>query len=180
MATATVSINQDLLGENAREIREVLTRSFSEARRRLDEREAQLSLQLEEKINEVNIHNKSNIKDREQLKSVLEYMQSSLSSNTLQETGNDAIKPIIEKIDKLEMKQERIQLNWSPHNLYEEINKIGGVCTTYIGRSLTEIPSELSEYNVNEEILILPLYQQQNKKFKLFCADHSGKENTFI
>ena len=119
MATATVSINQDLLGENAREIREVLTRSFSEARRRLDEREAQLSLQLEEKINEVNIHNKSNIKDREQLKSVLEYMQSSLSSNSLQETGNDAIKPIIEKIDKLEMEQERIQLNLSPHNLYE-------------------------------------------------------------
>ena len=57
----------------------------------LDEREAQLSLQLEEKVNEVKILNKSNIKDREQLKSVLELMQSGLSSNTLQETGNDAI-----------------------------------------------------------------------------------------
>ena len=57
----------------------------------LDEREAQLSLQLEEKVNEVKILNKSNIKDREQLKSVLELMQSGLSSNTLQETGNDEI-----------------------------------------------------------------------------------------
>ena len=58
MVITSISINQDLLEKNAREIREVLTRSFSEARRRLDEREAQLSLQLEEKINEVNIHNK--------------------------------------------------------------------------------------------------------------------------
>ena len=103
MATATVSIDQDnLIEENAREVREILAHSFTEARRRLDEREAQLSLQLEEKINEIKIHNKSSITDRRQLKSVLELMQSSLSSNTLQETGNEAVKPIIEKIDKLE------------------------------------------------------------------------------
>ena len=164
MATATVSINQDFLEENAREMREVLARSFSEARRRLDEREAQLSLQLEEKINEVKIHNKSNIKDREQLKSVLELMQSGLSSNNLQETGNEAVKPIIERLDKLEMEQMRIQLNWSPHNLYQEISKIGEVCTTYNDKSLTEISSELSEYNVNEEILILPPYRHQKQE----------------
>ena len=170
MATATVSIKQDLLEENAREMREVLARSFSEARRRLDEREAQLSLQLEEKINEVNIHNKSDIKDREQLKSVLEFMRSGLSSNTLQETENDAIKPIIEKIDKLEMDQLRIQLNWCPNNLYEEINKIGEVCTTYITKSLTEIPSELSECDFNEGILIqLPYQQQKLEIHSLLC-----------
>ena len=170
MATATLSINQDLLEENARETREVLTRSFSEARQRLDEREAQLSLQLEEKINEVKIHNKNNIKDREQLKSVLELMRSGLSSNTLQETGNDAIKPIIEKIDKLGMEQLRIKLDWSPQNLYGEINTIGEVCTTYIDKSLSEISSELSEYDINEGILILPPYQQQKQEIHtLLC-----------
>ena len=131
MATATVLIDKDnLLEENAREMREILASSFSEARRRLDEREAQLSLRLEEKVNEVRIHNKSNNTDREQLKSVLEFMQSGLSSNTLKETGNEATKPILEKINKLESEQLEIQFNWSPQNLYEEINKMGEVCTT--------------------------------------------------
>ena len=121
MATATVLIDKDnLLEENAREMREILASSFSEARRRLDEREAQLSLRLEEKVNEVRIHNKSNNTDREQLKSVLEFMQSGLSSNT---------KPILEKINKLESEQLEIQFNWSPQNLYEEINKMGEVCS---------------------------------------------------
>ena len=130
MATATVFIDKDnLLEENARKMREILASSFSEARRRLDEREAQLSLRLEEKINEVRIHNKSNNTDREQLKSVLELMQSGLSSNTLKETGNEATKLILGKIDKLEREQLKIQFNWSPQNLYEEIKKMGEVCT---------------------------------------------------
>ena len=161
MATAEVSIEKKKeKGDNIREQKEILSRCFSEARRRLDEREAQLSLQLEQ----IEIHNMKIVTNKNKLFSALEIIHACLSSNTLQETRNEAIKPIIEKIAKLEMEQLRIQLNWSPHNLYEEINKIGEVCTTYIGKSLTEVSSELSEYDINEGILILPLYQQQEQE----------------
>ena len=118
----------------------------------MDEREAQLSLQLEEKINEIKIHDKSNITDRNQLKSVLELIQSGLSSNTLQETGNDAIRPLIEKIDFLEKEQLRVQFNWSPQNLYGEINNVGEVCIT--------------KYDVNSQVLILPPFEQQKQEIQ--------------
>ena len=130
MATTAVSTDMDEeIEENIREQREILSRCFSGARKRLDEREAQLSLQLEEKIKEVKIHTKKITTDIHQLNSALEQLQVCLSSNTLQETGNDAIIPIKNKIGMLEREELRVQFNWSPQNLYNEINKIGEIST---------------------------------------------------
>ena len=63
----------------------------------------------------------------------------------------------------------RVQFNWCPHNLYEEVKSIGDVCSSNIDTSLTEIPYDVSEY-VNERILTPPPYEQQKTEIhSLLC-----------
>ena len=127
MATADVPINSGLFerDEDAIRQREIISRCFSEARRKLDEREAELSRQLEQKLRENQIHKKKLLTDRQQLISVSEHIQASLSSNSLQETGNEAVRLFEQKIEKLKEEERRVQFDWSPQELYSEISKIG-------------------------------------------------------
>ena len=56
---------------------------------RVDEREAQLSPQLEE----IEIHNKKIVTDKNKLFSALQIKQACLSADVLQKTRNGAVKP---------------------------------------------------------------------------------------
>ena len=129
MATADVPTDSGLYerDEDAIRQRETLSLCFSEARRKLDEREAELSRQLEQKLRENQIHKKKLDTDRQQLKSASEQIQANLSSNSLQETGNEAVKLLKQKIKKLEEEERSVEFDWSPQQLYSEISKIGEV-----------------------------------------------------
>ena len=129
MATADVPTVSGLYerDEDAIRQREIISRCFSEARRKLDEREAELYRQLEQKLRENQIHKKKLDTDRQQLKSASEQIQANLSSNSLQETGNEAVRLFKQKIKKLEEEERRVEFDWSPQQLYSEISKIGEV-----------------------------------------------------
>ena len=181
MAMTIVATDIDKeIEENIREQREILSRCFSEARRRLDEREAQLSLQFEEKIKEIKIHTKKIATDIHQLNSALEQLQACLSSNTLQETGNDAIKPIKNKIGMLEREELRVQFNWSPHNLYSEINKIGETTTIPARIQFTCI----SEDNIREQsyfkVVTPPPYEQQKQEISSILTKPFQKGDLYV
>ncbi|KAI6661034.1 Ubiquitin carboxyl-terminal hydrolase 4 isoform X5 [Oopsacas minuta] len=163
MATADVSIDVDFeLEEYAREQRDRISLCFSEARRRLNEREAKLSLQFEEKLNECRAHNKSITADKNQLKYALELLLASLSSNSLQETGDESARPIKEKIVNLENQETIVQFDWFPQNLYTEISNIG---------SVTILPNQITcilEYNTKKQMFFKrvspPYHEQQNNE----------------
>ena len=169
MATAEVSIRMDTdMEDNIREQREILSRCFSEARRRLDERETQLSLQLEE----IEIRNKKIVTDGTKLYSALQIIQTCLSSNSLAGTGNEAVKPITDKIGKLVGEDSRVHFNWSPQNLYNEINELGEIST--IPTKLLQTSSCNSECNCHEpmnfKLMVPPPYEQQKTEFhSLLC-----------
>ena len=175
MATADVPTDSGLYerDEDAIRQRELISRCFSEARRKLDEREAELSQQLEQKLRENQIHKKKLDTDRQQLKLASEHIQASVSSNSLQETGNEAVRLFEQEIVKLKEEERRVQFDWSPQELYSEISKIGDfsflptVALDYldpIGSQELELPEvRLTSYEEQKQE-ILPLLSIPLKK----------------
>ena len=126
MATANPTAEIELEEyEEYREQREILSLSFSEVRQRLDERELELSSQLEKLFRDNLKERKIVNSDIQQLINAMEQLKSTLSSNTLCETGKEAIDLIQIKIAKLKTEEKRLKLNWSPHKLIHEIENIG-------------------------------------------------------
>ena len=162
MATADVPTVSGLYerDEDAIRQREILSLCFSEARRKLDEREAELSRQLEQKLRENQIHKKKLDTDRQQLKSASEQIQANLSSNSLQETGNEAVKLLKQKIKKLEKEERRVEFDWSPQQLYSEISKIGEVSLLPIFTKYY-LDSNKSK-RIKLEYIPVPSFQAQN------------------
>ncbi|KAI6659926.1 Ubiquitin carboxyl-terminal hydrolase 4 isoform X5 [Oopsacas minuta] len=173
MATADVPIDVDKeLEEYVREQRDRISLCFSEARRRLDRKEAELIKLFEEKLNKSRADNKNIATDRNQLKYTLELIQASLSSNSLQMTGDEAIRPIKEKIEKLEEKRTRVQFDWVPQKLYTEISKIGEVATIPAHKKICI--SSIPGYNTKEEMVIKsvipPPYKQQKQEIQFLLT----------
>ena len=129
MATANVPTESGVWegDENAMRQREALSRCFSGIRKRLDERERQLSLQLEQRLRENQIHKNKLATDRLQLESASEHIKSCLSSNSLKGTGNEAVKVFEQQLQKLNKDMKRVQFDSNPQLLYDEINKIGEI-----------------------------------------------------
>ena len=129
MATANVPTESAVWGgdENAMRQREALSRCFSGIRKRLDERETQLSLQLEQRLRENQIHKNKLDTDRLQLESASEHIKACLSSNSLKGTGNEAVKVFEQQLQKLNEDMKRVQFYSNPQLLYDEINKIGEI-----------------------------------------------------
>ena len=129
MATANVPTESGVWegDDNAMRQREALSRCFSGIRKRLDERERQLSLQLEQRLRENQIHKSKLATDRQQLESASEHIKSCLSSNSLKGTGNEAVKVFEQQLQKLNEDMKRVQFYSNPQLLYDEINKIGEI-----------------------------------------------------
>ena len=148
MATANVPTESGVWegDENAMRQREALSRCFSKIRKRLDERERQLSLQLEQSLRENQIHKNKLDTDRLQLESASEHIKSCLSSNSLKGTGNEAVKVFEQQLQKLNEDMKRVQFDWNPQLLYDEINKIGEISL------LPAFPQDCSESNNRKRI----------------------------
>ena len=126
MATANPTADIELEEyEEYREQREILSQSFSEVRQRLDERELELSSQLEKLFRENLRIKRVMSSDRYQLMNAMEHLKSTLTSDTLSDTSDEATQPIQNKIKKLEESVKTLRLNWFPQKLYQEIKSIG-------------------------------------------------------
>ena len=126
MATADPTADAELEEcEEYRKHREILSQCFTEARQKLDEREFELSLQLKNLCRENLKKKKVMSTDIQQLINAMEHLKSTLSSNTLCETGIEAIEPIQKKIENLLKEEKTLLLNWSPQKLFHEIRNIG-------------------------------------------------------
>ena len=144
MATANVPTESGVWegDENALRQREALSRCFSEIRKRLDERERQ----LEQRLRENQIHKNKLDTDRQQLELASEQIKACLSSNSLKETGNEAVKLFEQKLQKLNEDMKRVKFDWTPQLLYDEISKIGEISL------LPAFPQDCSESNNRKRI----------------------------
>ena len=182
MATADVPIDSGLIeiDGNAIQQRETLSRCFSEARRRLDQRERQLSLLLEQKLRENQIYKKKLDTDQLQLELTCEQVKASLSSNSLQKTRKEAVRLFEQNIQKLKEEEKRVQFEWSPQHLYNEINKIGDFSLfpaftqddilNYIGSQQLEIDVSPPSYEEQEQeirSLLSQVLEEQEQEIHL-------------
>ena len=180
---------------NLREQKEILSQCFSEARRKLDERERVLIERLEKLFKEDEMRFKKQSSDKQQLTSALNQLQSALTSESLLGTGKEAILLVKNKLNELERGRMKVQFNWSKNNLFSEISKIGEftvvpVLTYYnldsIGKetkseciSLVTAPSRAEQEREIHDLLNRPL-QLETPDCYLICSQWFNQWKRFI
>lgn len=107
------------------EHRNNLSRRFADARKKMNEREVMLKIQLDEMFIENIRRDKIRISEIEQLNNTIEHIRSTLTSNTLTDTGNESIRLIENKIRNLEAEAKKINFHWSTDQLYPSIEQVG-------------------------------------------------------
>ena len=112
---------------------------------RLEKRERELTTQLENLSRDNLKKMKLLSTDRAQLNSTIEQIQSTLTSNSQSNTGNEAIKLMQDSLDSLEAEERSVKFMWSPQKLFNEIEILGS-CNLLLGIELqkSEIHSSLS------------------------------------